>query len=377
MFLSETHQPQILPARCYSDPAFLSEEHTAIFAGSWQFACTTHDVATVGDFQAFDLGEYPLIVWHSPDGYRAFLNVCTHRFSKLTSANCGAMQRLTCQYHGWQYGSDGSTQRIPDAQSFRPLANSQLGLKRLPLIECGKVLMVQLPSSDPDAQSNEKLPSEVRKPLEQYFAAERIQTHKEIWEIAANWKVIIENAIESYHVGCVHADSFSVMPTAESCEHVLQDELTTFRTTFPSQAAAPLRFIERTVHRLLGIAYEELYQQFHVYPNMLLSSSKFVSVLMCVRPASPNSSRFELRIFGDPGNRKNPLAKLAFSLACSWAKKEVRKVLLEDFAILPSIQQGLSSPALPAGGLISTREERIAHFQRYIHRETEQRHQPD
>jgi choline monooxygenase len=370
MFLSATHQPQILPTDCYTDQAFLIEEQQSVFAGSWQFACTTDDVASIGDFHTFDLCQYPLIVWHSPEGFRAFLNVCAHRFSKLTSSSCGAMQRLTCQYHGWQYGSDGCTLRIPDAQSFRPLANSQLGLKRVPLIECGKILMVQLPSGDTDAQPLEEPTSEVQQPLREYFATSRIQTHNEFWNIAANWKVIIENAIESYHVGCVHAKSFSVMPTAESCEHELHDGLTTFRTSFPSQAAAPLQFVERIIHRILGIPYKELYQHCHIYPNLTLSSSKFVSALMCVRPNSPNSSRFELRIFGDPGVRKNPLSKLAFSLACSWAKSEVRRVLREDFAVLPSIQEGLSSPELPYGGLISTREERIAHFQRYIHRKT-------
>ena len=74
----------------------------------------------------------------------------------------------------------------------------------------------------------------------------------------------------------------------------------------------------------------------------------------------------ELRMYGDPGTRRRPGAKIAYWIASRFALKEVTKVIREDLAVLPSIQKGLQSPDLPNGGLISVREERIHHFQKAI-----------
>jgi hypothetical protein len=43
-----------------------------------------------------------------------------------------------------------------------------------------------------------------------------------------------------------------------------------------------------------------------------------------------------------------------------------KRVVDEDLAIVPLVQAGLESPTHPGTGLISRREERITHFQRWL-----------
>ncbi|MEM8734860.1 MAG: aromatic ring-hydroxylating dioxygenase subunit alpha [Planctomycetota bacterium] len=364
MFLSDTHERQRLAPACYFDAEFFDAEQEQLFRHSWQFVCTQKELAKDGDFVTRDILNTPILVRRDNGSLHGFINACAHRFAKLTDQPCGHSEKLTCQYHGWQYDVDGKTQRIPDAVSFKPLANTELGLKRIETTQIGPMVFAKIPK--PDRTSAGEAATAFVEASADLVPASMLELHAENTLLPANWKVIVENAIESYHVGCVHADSFSIMPTAETCSHELHDDFTVFETTFPSQAAAILRYGERWIHRQLGVAHREHYEQRHLYPNLMLSASKIIAVMMLVEPVSPVSSRFHLRIFGNRGTRGGVLPSIAFRTAANWAVREVRRVLAEDFAVIPSIQQGLMSKVLPAGGLISVREERITHFQRKI-----------
>ena len=361
MFLSETHHPQLLDSCAYHSEQFFGAEQKSMFEPAWHCVGTLDQLGRDGDFITYDLLKRPIIVWNKAGELRGFLNVCAHRFSRLTDKPCGHAERLTCQYHGWQYDEQGDTQKLPDAQSFRPLQSGQLGLTKLQVETCGKLVFVRL------RQDDSKLETQLGtgfSAVQELFGPKRKLVFERKNSVAANWKVVIENAIESYHVACVHSNSFGLMPAADACTHQLNDEFTKFETNSPSQAPQILQAGERFIHRLTGFPYVERYQQFHFYPNMMVSTSKFISVLMIVEPIMPSESRFVLRVFGDPGKYSNPAAKAAFWIAARWAQKEVCKVLEEDFAILPSIQKGIESPDQPkSGGLISVREERIFHFQ--------------
>lgn len=381
MFLSETHLPQVLETECYHGPKFFELEQQHLFRHIWHCVGTIDELPQEGSFVTQYVGDYPVVLWRRDGQPRAFLNVCAHRFANLTTARCGQADKLTCQYHGWQYDASGRTQRIPDAASFKPLANQQLGLTKLPLELRGRLIFLRLPPSQADEHACSKVDGVIGETLERQLgpAAEVVcdlfgerysQVFSKQTRVPANWKIIIENAIESYHVGCVHAKSFSLMPAAENCNHQLHPEFTRFETTSPSQAPALLRFIERSIHRQLGIPHVERYRQYHLYPNTMLSTSKMISVLMVVEPKGPRESLFHLRIFGNRGSRRGPLSRIAFQIATRWAIREVNKVLQEDFEVIPSIQAGIESPALPSDGFISIREERIFHFQNYIKRVT-------
>src|SRR5437868_1689071 len=50
------------------------------------------------------------------------------------------------------------------------------------------------------------------------------------YEVAANWKIITENALESYHTDAVHPKTFGAMPREETCSHDVDDCQATFST---------------------------------------------------------------------------------------------------------------------------------------------------
>lgn len=365
MFLSESHLPQVLPAAAYTSDAALQAERENIFLPGWHFIGWEDELSKEGDFLTETLFDFPVIVWRKSGQYRGFLNVCAHRFSKLTDLSCGNSERLTCQYHGWQYNAAGDTQRIPDAQSFKPLEPGKLGLRSIPVQQFGKLLFVQLPTESPGREFEDQFGS-ASELFQSAFTARHKLLYSASVNVAANWKLIVENAVESYHVSFVHKQSFGEMPDAETCSHNLQPNFTHFQTTAPSHAPWFLRALDKCVDRLLGAESTERYEHLHVYPNLLVSTTKYITILMSVQPVTPSESRFDMHVLGDPGPYRNPLSRLAFWCASQFAIRQTRRVLQEDFEILPSIQAGINSPVRPGQGLISIREERVHHFQQSI-----------
>src|SRR5688572_8444021 len=127
MFIHETHLPQVLTPEEYTSEDHLDKEMGAMFHDSWQFVGTLTDIPNDGDYFTFDLFGKPLIVWNQGGEIHAFLNVCPHRFSMLTHHKCGhSKERLTCQYHGWEFDETGNTRKIPDARSFKPMKQGEL-----------------------------------------------------------------------------------------------------------------------------------------------------------------------------------------------------------------------------------------------------------
>ena len=363
MFLATTHAPQLLSPERYYSAEHLAVEIERLFLPAWHGVGSLAELPREGSFFTRRLLDRPVVVWRTPDGPQAFLNVCPHRFSQVTSATCGQASRLRCQYHGWEFGPSGKALKIPDAQSFKPLGgDDELGLERLDTVVCGQLVFVRLE----DGPAFAKQFGEQATVLERLFDAERREVFRMTEEVGANWKLVAENAVESYHVGCVHAASFTAMPSAETCRHELGERRSSFITDFPSQAPALLRAGERLVHRMLGTPYVERYEHIHFYPHLFAATSKMFSMVMSVEPLSPVRTRLHLRLFGDLGPRRGLAARAAFWIASQFAKRETAKVIREDLAVLPAIQAGVQTPQLPRGGLISIREERIHHFQRWL-----------
>ena len=83
-------------------------------------------------------------------------------------------------------------------------------------------------------------------------------------------------------------------------------------------------------------------------------------------PVSPTSHRSIWRLFSHSGKTGGPAWRAFSGFFNDWIIKFSRRITAEDISILPSIQRGMSAPIHPHGGLISVREERVFHFQRFV-----------
>ena len=367
MFIHDSHLPQVLTADCYYSREHYEKELTSFFLPGWHVVGTVGDLPRDGDFLTVELFGRPLIVWRNGGQFHTFLNVCAHRFSTLTHAPCGHMPTLTCQYHGWEYDEAGNTRRIPDARSFRPLHDGQVALTKFRTTTCGQVIFVALTEHAPELSSFLGSGYEI---CEELIGLSRTRVMTLDWELEANWKVKVENSLESYHVDTVHRRTFRTRPPAEACEHVLADHWSLFKTNQPAVSRLH-RWLDSVAYPLMGLKHNIGYEHYLFLPNLMLGRAGRSSWIEVVRPLTSTRCRLLFALFVESSRNRNPLAMITSRIMARGAARFTRLAMSEDVAVMPGIQKGLESCQQPSTGLISIREERVFHFQRCIQAMTE------
>jgi hypothetical protein len=107
------------------------------------------------------------------------------------------------------------------------------------------------------------------------------------------------------------------------------------------------------------------YVNVRTYPSLTYSRTDTVTFVQSILPVGPGRSRHVYRLFM-PRPGRNPVDRLLHRwlrprLAAYW-----RAVFAEDHVILPRIQRGCNASVHPGTGVVSSREERIFHFQRHV-----------
>jgi glycine betaine monooxygenase A len=188
-----------LDAELYHAPAVFAAELAQISRRHWLFAGHGCEIPKPGDFFTWQVGADPLIVLRAEDGaVRALHNVCRHRGSLVCERAQGHAARLVCPYHAWTYGLDG---RLLQAPGSSGLDRSRFGLKRLHAEEvCGLIFVHLAERPEPIAA--------LRAHFEPILGPQRLERAKVAkvvdYDLAVNWKTVVENNRECLHCPANH-----------------------------------------------------------------------------------------------------------------------------------------------------------------------------
>ncbi len=187
-----------LPWDWYSSPDVLRHEQELVFRGAWHYVGPLDWVEQPGERFPCRAGAAPVVVVRDRDDtLRAFLNVCRHRGSEIVQER-GRRETLQCPYHAWTYGLDGSLRSAPRSEREESFDPGQLGLRPVLVDSWGPLVFVNTDlDAAPLADTLGKLP-ELIDPTKLVFR-ERAE-----FELAANWKVAVENYLECYHCPVAH-----------------------------------------------------------------------------------------------------------------------------------------------------------------------------
>jgi phenylpropionate dioxygenase-like ring-hydroxylating dioxygenase large terminal subunit len=358
VFISQCNLEHLLtPQQYYSGSQYRAEIEN-LFLPGWQCVASAPDLPKNGDFLTLDLFGTPIQVRNFEGEIHAFLNVCAHRHCLLTHIARGRDPSFRCQYHGWEYSKDGSTARIPEARCFRPWDRDNSRLRKLRTERCGELIFVSLVDDSPSLID---YLGSFHSTCAAYFAPPYRQAWKWQAEYPANWKVVVENSLESYHIPCLHAKTFGTAPPEETCAHELQETHTTFTTPEPANW---VREIQRWVVRRLGLTPTSIYLHHHRHPNIIFTSLDVQRMIQLVVPVSPTTTRHTVWLYTIRGHKRGLGARFLGWFMSKVIGKIARQILQEDAPIFGDVQKGLEASV--HRGVIGTREERVYVFQKYI-----------
>ncbi len=199
-----------LPGTAYTSEAFFALENERIFSDSWVFAGFAHELTRVGDVAPVTVAGQPvLLVRDAEQRLRAFHNVCRHRCLKLVDKPGNAGRAIRCPYHSWTYGLDGALRIAPYFGGRDPRASpagfdrKEHGLAPVRSATWHDWIFVNLSGAAP---SFDEFIAPLARRLDglDLAGAHHLVTI-DLGEVAANWKLLMENFIEPYHVQFVHS----------------------------------------------------------------------------------------------------------------------------------------------------------------------------
>jgi len=193
-----------LPAWVYNHPEMTRLELERILRPSWQIACHVSQIPRAGDYVTFELSSDSVIVLRDGSGaIRAFANTCRHRGTRLLEGAGHCPGRITCPYHGWSYRYDGSLLATPARDSFPDLDLREHGLGQVHFELALGFVWVCLAAEPPPPPSQTWAP--LMQELAPYRLAELVPTQplfRVEWNV--DWKIAMDNYLESYHVPIGH-----------------------------------------------------------------------------------------------------------------------------------------------------------------------------
>ena len=193
-----------IPAGRYTCEDFQQLERQGIWRKSWLYACHAEQVPEPGSFLAWDRTGSPIVIVRTNGGeVRAFYNSCRHRGGPLVQEPSGTLQGgFVCTFHGWSYDLEGRLRAVPDKANFTGLDTACLGLRT---VRCGTLGNWVFLNEDPEAPPLTEALSPVAGHLQSWAVEHNRYVATRSFLVQCNFKLLLENFFEVYHLGAVHA----------------------------------------------------------------------------------------------------------------------------------------------------------------------------
>jgi len=361
-----------LPSSYYYSSEVYEREKNSIFSQEWFCASREEDLPSNGSLLIVDVVGESILVARTKEGeLKAHYNVCRHRGSRLCGGdekwNVGLRGGITsaatirCPYHQWTYSLDGSLLSAPFLNEAEGFQKKELSLYPISIQIWGGFLFVNL-SPDQAATNERALVSQLGPAPEKFkrYPLGDLRTAKTIsYEVAANWKVLMENYNECYHCGPVHPELCEIVPDFRRAggsnldwERGIPHRPGAY--TFSASGASP-----RSPFPGLNEDEKVRHTAELIYPNLLLSLSCDHVAAFLLWPHGPDRTRVECRFLFHP----DEMARATFDPSDAVDFWDL--INRQDWTVCERLQAGLRS-RVHEFGYYAPMEDLAVDIRRYV-----------
>ncbi|HXW96797.1 MAG TPA: aromatic ring-hydroxylating dioxygenase subunit alpha [Gemmatimonadales bacterium] len=348
-----------LPRESYLSPEAFGREKDRIFVREWVCVGRQEEVPSPGDYLLLEIAGESILLLRTREGtLAAHYNVCRHRGSQLALGvrpkhaagdevrSSGAFASgIRCPYHAWTYSLEGRLRTAPYLDDADGVCKEELSLFPVGVDSWGGFVFLNLDPEGARAAGRTLgaqlggAPERVKRyPLEELRIARRI-----VYEVAANWKVILENYNECYHCGPVHPELCRVVPAFKQKGGMDLD----WDRGVPHREGAWTFTMSGTTTRqpFAGLSEDELVRHKGelLYPNFMCSLSAEHAAAFTLWPHAPNRTTVICDFLFHP----EEIAKPGFDPMDAVEFWDITN--RQDWVICESVQRGMSSRVFTRG----------------------------
>ncbi|MDH3690218.1 MAG: aromatic ring-hydroxylating dioxygenase subunit alpha [Gammaproteobacteria bacterium] len=197
-------EAKTLPTWCYTSQEFYQREVERLFMRMWNFIGREDEIPNPGDYLTTDIcGESVVVIRDQENRIQAFANTCRHRGTRLLSGS-GHCRAIICPYHAWTYALDGKLVGTPGMEKTEHFDPADNGLIPIRLETWAGFIFVNFSSKSCSLMEHlGDLPQQ----FASYNFSDVVCVRRTEYDLACNWKIYIENAMEDYHTPTVHRTS--------------------------------------------------------------------------------------------------------------------------------------------------------------------------
>jgi choline monooxygenase len=357
-----TGQAAGLPPELYTSDEFFAYERKYLFSRSWIFVATTDELSEPGTAIPVVVAGRPVVIVSDRNGkIRAFHNTCSHRGTLLVSQPCHRQAWLRCPYHSWVYWLDGTVKATPNigghgVHSHADLDVSQHGLTPVRCETWHRLVFVNLCNEGPSL-AEYVAPLAARWPID--YGCLRLGGMRS-FEFKANWKLVIENFLESYHLPVIHPGLNSYSP--------MKDHYNIFISP-NAFGQATKKFAPRTSidgKSLPAIPNYPMHLNGHgeypvLFPNLMLGTQATEFFAITCEPIGPELTRERYYLFFAEAAMTDEFAKVRNAILDRWFE-----VNTEDVGVVERMQQGRHCAAWSGGVFAPDLEACVHHFEKQV-----------
>ena len=327
-----------LHASAYVEAGWFEVDQRAIIGRSWQWWCHGEALREPGQYVAGDVAGMPVVAVRGADGeLRAFYNVCRHRAHELVSG-CGRARTMVCPYHAWTFDLSG---KLLAARHTGDLVDFDMGGQCLMPVQVEEFAGFVFVNLDPAATSLAEQSGELATEIARWVPdVERLTFARRLtYDIASNWKNVVDNFLECYHCHVAHKDFVSLV------------DMDSYRVTTHGIYSSHMAKAGTTPNSAYDVQHATVtdHAVWWLWPNtcLLRYPGRGNMMVLKIIPAGPDRTieTYDLYLETPDPN--------AAELDTIRYLDEVLQV--EDIAIVESVQRGMRTPAFEQGRIVADR----------------------
>ncbi len=324
-----------LHSAAYTEAEWFELEQKAIFAKTWQWIGHVEKVRDPGSYVATEVAGMPIAVVRDNDGtLRAFYNVCKHRAHALLSGT-GTTKNIVCPYHAWSYDLTGQLSGARRTANLIDFDTADICLDQVQVAEFGGFVYINL---DLSAAPLHEQAGDLAEEIAQWApdVSDLTFAHRLTYDIASNWKNVVDNFLECYHCHVAHKDFVSLV------------DMDTYKVTTHGIYSSHMAEAGKSENSAYSVADATVtdHAVWWLWPNTCLMRypGRGNFIIMHIVPVAPGVTRETYDFFLETAEpNQAELESIAY----------IDDVLqTEDIALVESVQRGMSTPAFTQGRIV-------------------------